>query len=218
MPPRAAFLTIGQTPRTDLVPELRSWLTRSIEIEERGALDGLTRAEIDALAPSPCAPRLVTRLADGSEAVLAANWVHERIQEMCDRAASDGFDITLLLCTGQFPHLAARGFLLDAQTIVDAGVQAIAAHASSIGVLVPHAEQMEGFHFHAPGKRLIRSHATPYAGSRWDAAATELAEADVIVMHCIGYTGAMRDDLARRTGKPVLLARRLVAAALDQLL
>lgn len=47
---RAAFVTIGQTPRIDLVPEMRTWIGNGMDIEEFGALDGLSRAEIASMA------------------------------------------------------------------------------------------------------------------------------------------------------------------------
>ncbi|WP_030105419.1 AroM family protein, partial [Actinoalloteichus caeruleus] len=48
--PRLGVVTIGQSPRVDLVPELLPRLGR-VEVVERGALDDLGRAEIAALAP-----------------------------------------------------------------------------------------------------------------------------------------------------------------------
>ena len=45
-----------------------------------------------------------------------------------------------------------------------------------------------------------------------------LSDCDLVVMHCMGYTEAQRATVARASGRPVLLARRLVAAALSQLL
>jgi len=37
-------------------------------------------------------------------------------------------------------------------------------------------------------------------------------------MHCMGYTEAQRGRVAAASGRPVLLARRLVASAVAQLL
>ena len=45
-----------------------------------------------------------------------------------------------------------------------------------------------------------------------------MSKTDLIVMHCMGYTEAMRRRVAAITGKPVLLARRVVADAVAQLL
>ena len=60
--------------------------------------------------------------------------------------------------------------------------------------------------------------ASPYRADDFARAAHELTDADLVVMHCMGYTEAMRRSVAAVTGRPVLLARRLVASAVSQLL
>jgi protein AroM len=95
----------------------------------------------------------------------------------------------------------------------------LCAGARRIGVLLPLAEQAQGFHLRpAVGQQLEFGHASPYEGSRFEAAARELSGADLVVMHCMGYTEAHRETVARVSGRPVLLARRLVATALANLL
>lgn len=54
-------VTIGQTPRTDVIPEL-SAILGDVTVREAGALDGLSRAEIAGLAPQRGDYVLVTRL------------------------------------------------------------------------------------------------------------------------------------------------------------
>ncbi len=63
---------------------------------------------------------------------------------------------------------------------------------------------------------MLASHASPYTPGRLSLAAGELADADLIVMHCMGYDEAMRATVAEISGRPVLLARRMVAAAVQQ--
>ncbi len=216
--PRAALVTIGQTPRIDLVPEMRTWMGDRIAVEEFGALDGLTCEEIAALAPGPHDHRLVTRLADGSEAVLGKSRVHERLQRVFDALAERDFFCTVLLCTGHFPPFDVRGLFLDAQSIVDHGVVAIAGHARTIGVMVPLREQIGEFHFRPRADQALSvADASPYTPGRLEQAARDLADTDLIVLHCMGYTEAMRRTVAAIAGRPVLLARRLVATAIGQL-
>jgi protein AroM len=216
--PRALFVTIGQTPRSDLVPELREWLGGRVDIEERGALDGLGVEAIAAMAPRAGDHRLVTRLAGGQEVVVRKDLVHTRLQRVFDAAAAEDFLCTVLLCTGHFPAFRIRGLFLEAQTIVDQSVAAIARNARSIGLMVPLKEQIEEFHFRPDvGQTLRASYASPYTPGRLAEASSELAETDLIVMHCIGYTEAMRQTVASVSKRPVLLARRLVAAAVAQL-
>ena len=59
-------ITVGQTPRTDLIPEIAPILGDSIEIIQMGGLDGLTKEEIQAMTPAPGDHVLVSRLKDGS--------------------------------------------------------------------------------------------------------------------------------------------------------
>ena len=40
----------------------------------------------------------------------------------------------------------------------------------------------------------------------------------MILMHCIGYTEAMRQEVTQASGRPVLLSRRIIAHAIDLLL
>jgi protein AroM len=216
--PRVLFITIGQTPRDDLVPEMRRWLGDAIEVDERGALDGLDRDAILAMAPGHRDPRLVTRLVDGSEVVIRKDLVHPRLQHVLDETAGSNVVCTVLLCTGHFPPFAVHGLFLEAQSIVDESVALIARHVRSIGLMVPLEAQMVEFHFRpGPDQTLKASYASPYAPSRLEQAARELSDTDLIVMHCMGYTEAMRNTVAAVSGRPVLLARRLVAATVAQL-
>jgi protein AroM len=213
------FLTIGQTPRTDLVPELVAYLPGEVTVRESGALDGLGAEEVAALAPVGDEPRLVTRLRDGRQAVVGKAWMDARLQEILDAAGPDAGTLTVLLCTGAFPHLRAPGLLVDAQHVVDHGVAALCAGMRRIGLLLPLAEQAADFHWEPAAHQEVRSaFASPYEGDRFPAAAAELAACDVIVMHCMGYTEAQRRRVADASGRPVLLARRLVASAVAQLL
>ena len=210
---RAAFITIGQSPRTDILNELQAWWPADFDlaVDEFGALDTLSREAIDALAPTGDEARLVSRLTDGTEVTMRATAIHERIQEIVERCDRTRYDFLVLLCTGAFDGLHSKHLLLKAQPIVDHSVAAFTGGSAQLGVLVPLAHQI-------PPTAAIASHASPYDGDRWADAARELSAADLIVMHCMGYSEIMRQKMAELTGTPVLLARRLLGAAVAQLL
>jgi len=219
MTPSFLFVTIGQTPRTDLVPEILRYLPQAVKVEELGVLDGLGPERIKELAPDPGESRLVTRLRDGTQVVVRKGWVERRLPELLDGIDPMGYTAVVLLCTGEFPGLQGPGLFLDAQHLVDHGMAGLCAGVRRIGVLLPLEEQAQGFHLSpAEGQRLEFSHASPYEGNRFEAAARELPDVDLVVMHCMGYTEAQRETVARVSGRPVLLARRLVATALANLL
>ena len=79
-------------------------------------------------------------------------------------------------------------------------------------------EQSQEFHYKPRADQELRfSAASPYEGDELAGAAQALSDCDVIVMHCMGYTEAQRAALSASTGKPVLLARRLVGAGIAQI-
>ena len=71
------LLTIGQSPRPDVVPEILGMLgnsTADIEAVEAGALDGLSREEVRAGAPRDREMPLVSRLRSGKKVVIGRAW------------------------------------------------------------------------------------------------------------------------------------------------
>lgn len=215
---RFAFVTIGQTPRDDLVPEMLPFLGKDVTVDQFGVLDGLSEEIIARAGPASGQHRLVTRLRDGSQVVLEKSWVQGRLQQILDGMEAPRYTAVLLLCTGRFPGLEAPGLFLDAQHLVDFGTAALCSGAQRVGVLLPLPEQIREFHLPSgPDRELVFSHASPYQGDRFREAARELAGADLIVMHCMGYTETQRQVVAEISGRPVLLARRLVATSLANL-
>ena len=215
---RAAFVTIGQAPRHDILSEMRPRIGDSVAIEEFGVLDELTPEQIGELEPGQDDERLVTRLRDESEVVVQKPAIEERLHALIERLDRESYDMLIVLCTGEFGNAASNTLVVSSQAVVDHGLAAVATGARTIGILVPLPAQIAHVQF-APGadQRVVASHADPYTGSRFELAAEELADADLIVMHCMGYTEAQRRAVARASGRPVLLARRMVADAVAQL-
>jgi len=207
---RAAFITIGQAPRPDIMDEMRPAWDDQLDIEEHGALDGLTPAEVEELSPAREETPLVSRLANGSEVILRDEAIHARIEALVARLDDVDLDFLVLLCTGRFDRLRSRHLVVKAQTVVDNGVDALRASTSRVGVLVPDEAQRDQ---HGG----LSSHASPYSADRFDEAARELAGADLIVLHCMGYTGEHKRRVAASSGKPVLLAREMVATTVSWL-
>ncbi|GAB3417165.1 AroM family protein [Flindersiella endophytica] len=215
---RLGVLTIGQSPRVDLTPELARWLP-PVELVERGALDELTRDEIAKLAPGDEVGHvLTTRLTDGSSVVLDHDLVVPRVQAAVDWLELAGVDATVVVCTGEFPPLRHDRPLLFAERLLVSGVTGLCDPGDVLGVVCPLPEQeaMSVAKWGSVAATTEVAAATPYDGVALDsvpAAAAELAErgARWIVLDCMGYTGAMRQAAQEAAGIPVLLARSVVA-------
>ncbi len=220
MSKRIAFVTIGQSPRSDVLPDIVAESRTRFVATERGVLDGMDDAAIAALAPQPGEAILASRLRDGRGVLLGKPAVEQRLRTLFAELDTQGFDLVVLLCTGVFGRFTLRTPFLEPQHVVDHFLQGLAYGAETLGVLLPEPGQAEAF-AGIPGVATIAAHASPYSADpapTLRAAGAALASADMIVMHCIGYTEAMRQEVLHAAGRPVLLSRRLVAHAIDLLL
>lgn len=220
---RVGTVTIGQAPRVDVTPDLMKILGPQVELVEAGALDGLGAEQIAAMAPRPSDYVLVTRLADGSSVQICERTVAPLVRQKIAAHFAAGIPAVLLLCTGEFPDFPTDGLLLRPQKILFNMVQAVVPAGAKLGVFMPSPDQLEQSSQRwsqvTPQNRSIS--ASPYVRPEETipAAAEEFARwgADVLVMDCMGYTLAMKEQVRRITGKPVILARSIAARALREL-
>ena len=221
--PVVGLITIGQSPRSDVVPDMAALIGPGVEIREAGALDGLGRAQIDALAPGPADEILVTRLADGSPVFVAKRHVAARVEAKIAELERGGATLTALLCTGAFGPLAAsRPLLLPQQVLL--GVLRGLRWPGRLGVVtpsVPHVPQTEA-RWQADGFDPVVVPLSPYEEddpAAFVRAADTLRTAGVglVVMDCIGFRRKTKSELQGLTGAPVLLASLLVARVIAEI-
>lgn len=216
---RIGFATIGQAPRVDAVPAIVAALGRPVQVVEAGALDGLSDAQIAALGPREGEYSFATRLADGRQTIVGKSAAEARLAEVLRRMDSQGLDLVVALCAGTRLPALENSLLIEPQRIVDGIAAALAASARRIGIVVPLVQQVASFHLEVEVEAEVRiAHASPYEGDRFAQAGRELVGCDVIVMHCMGYTPAMRAKVAAAARAPTLAAPQLVADVLRQML
>jgi protein AroM len=221
--PIIGMITIGQSPRVDVVPDMLEILGPDVDIRERGALDGLSREEIAALAPSPGDELLVTRLADGTSVFVAKRHMVDRVQARVSELESSGVGMSALLCTGTFPRFHARRPLVEPQEVL-LGLLRGLTWEGRLGILtpsVPHVPQTEA-RWRAAGFDPLVVPLSPYqeedpAALAAAGAALRGGKAGLVVMDCIGFRRKTRDVLQRDLGVPVLVANLLVARVLAEL-
>lgn len=222
-PMTAAFVTIGQTPRLDMVPEMRTEILAglpegALAIAEFGVLDGKQGAALDAFAARDGHPTFATRLKDGREMTVDVAAIEAELNRLLD--GLDGrFDLIVLLCTGTHVEPLQNSLVIEAQRVVDANFEALGASAQRLGVLLPLARQMAEFgQRHVFSRPVTLAAASPYAEGDFEAAAEALADCDLVVMHCMGFSAGMAARMRGRVRAPILVSRRVVAAAVRQLI
>ncbi|WMD21348.1 AroM family protein [Achromobacter seleniivolatilans] len=221
---RVAFFTIGESPRSDVVPEMARLLGPQVRIDEFGALDDLDAAALAAMAPRAGEYQFATRLRDGTQIQLDAAAAEARLAQVMSQADAAGYDMLVPLCTGT-AIAPMRTLVVEPQQVVDHLVAGLSQHCRKVGLVVPLAEQVDFFHMAVPlACQTQVVHASPYEADPEQAvrnfaqAGRDLASCDLIVMHCMGYAERMRQAVAQASGRPVLLSNRVVAQALAQLL
>ncbi|MGB9867575.1 MAG: AroM family protein [Bacillota bacterium] len=215
-------VTIGQSPRVDLIPEIRKILGEDVTIVEAGALDGMTLDEVRQIFPGPGDQVLVTRMADGTAVKIAEKHILERMQAQIDRLVEQGAEVVALVCTGKFPEFRCSRLLVKPQKVLYHSTAAVAS-GLRLGVLVPDQDQIAGAQerWRGAAQCVKAEAASPYGepGAVQEAASRLKAwGADIVVMDCIGYTLAMKESVKGVTGKPVILARSILARVLAELL
>lgn len=212
--PRIAIITIGQSPRPDLMPEMRSILG-DVACDEFGALDGLGRDEILRHAPSGEDFGLFAPLADGTHVIVQVRFASERAEALIAHVDGLGYDLIVLATTGLFTSYATHTPLIHGQRAVDAWIAALVVGDARIGVIFPLPRQGAVLAAFGYGTLLQSAHATVEGGhsARLADAAATVTGADLILMHSVGYTEAMARQVAETTGKLVVPARRIIAGA-----
>lgn len=197
-----------------MVPEMvDQW--PGVEVREAGALDDLSADELRALAPIPGDEVLTSRLRDGTSVVMSRELILDAVQRRIADLEDSGADAVLLACTGVFPEFTHRVPVLYAGDLIQHGVIALT-RGSSVGVLCPldgqRADSRSKFAATGP---VVTAVADPYrdGADAFVAAATSLKgdHAGVIVLDCMGYTVAQAALVRETSGRPVILARRIVA-------
>src|SRR5688572_9930138 len=107
------FMVLGQSTVDDIVPALARELPPGIQVLARGALDGLTQPEIDALAPvSDGEYLLVCKVEPGREAQVVFEKIFPKVQAAVDMLESEGADLIVVLCGANWRDLKSNKMLL----------------------------------------------------------------------------------------------------------
>lgn len=221
-----ATLTIGQTPRTDVVPAMRRALPDNLIIVEYGALDGLGKDEIARYCAREGEVGIVTRLRDDSSVLLSHELILPRMQELADRAVQEeNAEVIVILCGADWSQLVSERLIVNPGQLFPATVGALAM-GRKLGIIKPDAGQVERERerYAARGFDVAVTSASPYSGPDRLRLARDAAEylrsedCDLVWMTCVGMDEEMRRIVAEVAGVPVILAQSLLARIVGELL
>lgn len=214
--------TIGQAPRDDIAALFAQHAPVGTKVILRGALDGLSDAEVDALKPESGSDTLYTRLRGGRDVKISKKAVIARSPDVLARLRADGCDALVYACTGDFPPMPGDSGVLFPSRVL-AGLTGGLLPRGRLGLLIPLAEQAEKLSskWARPGIEVVAEALAPSAGAaEADAAARRLAarKPDLVAMDCMSYTPTTKEWVKPGLGVPTLLAVTATARVLREML
>ena len=209
-------VTIGQSPRTDIIPEIREALGSGVEIVERGALDGLSLNQVNNFYLGPPSPTLITRMRDGTEVKVAKKHIVGRLKKCILELEGKGVEITILLCTEDFAEIESRKMMLLRPDRVLQGMVKAISKQLKLGVIVPSLDQIQTTKkkWDGAGFSVVVEAISPYTGTKKKI--VEIAQkfrnlkVDLTILDCMGFNRMTKTVFRDVTKKPVLLPRTIV--------
>ncbi len=216
------IVTIGQAPRDDIAALFAEHAPAGTKVILRGCLDGMSDAEIEAIAPENGGDTLYTRLRGDRDVRISKKAVIARSPGMLARLRDDGADVIVYACTGDFPPMQGDQGVLFPSRVLN-GLSAALLPNGRLGILIPLAEQAEKLasKWARPGLEVVAEALAPSAdAAEADAAARRLAARapDLVAMDCMSYTPATKAWVTPALGVPTLLAITATGRVLREML
>ncbi|WP_221564541.1 AroM family protein [Alkalihalobacillus sp. TS-13] len=214
---KIGLITIGQSPRSDMTPEMAPLLGQATTLIEAGALDELSEAEIAKLAPGKDEVTYVSRLRNGTSAKLSKPKLLPYLQQKLTEVEAVASN-SIIVCTGSFPTLNHTKPLLFPDQILKHVVQSVIG-SGKLGLIVPLEEQKAQLVDKWGDIPLVVAAASPYEETDFEGPARELKEkgTTLFVLDCMGYTEAHKRTVKTATGIPTILSRSVVARIASEL-
>ncbi len=215
------MLTIGQSPRDDLIPALMDILGDDIKIVEAGALDDLTIDDINKIDLKPEDYILVSRMRSGKEIKITKKFVVPRMQKQLDKIEDQGVRLTVVMCTGKFPQFKSKGLVVTPSEILK-GIIDGSLKAGKLAVVYPTSEQ-EPYAERDFGRENIELYAdsvSPYEPEDVKGLLRRLKQEDpaLIFLNCFGFPISLKTKVIEATGKPVIHSSSVIARVLRELI
>ncbi len=217
---KIGMLTIGQTPRDDLIPGLLDILGPGYEIVEAGALDGHTVEDVRGIDLDPDHYILVTRMRDGTEVKITKKYVIPLMQGGLDRLEDQGVRLTVVMCTGKFPQFRSRGLVVTPSEVLK-GVISGSLKEGKLAVVYPTEEQIPYAErdFGGEGITVYADSVSPYEPDDVRGLIERLVreEPDLVFLNCFGFPYSIKRQVQEATGKPTIHSSALIARIIKEL-
>lgn len=221
------FAVLGQSTVDDIVPSLSKRLPSGIRVLARGALDDLTPAEIDELAPTSDSDYLlVCKVEPGREAQVVFDKMLPKIQRVVDSLASDGADLIVILCGANWSELKSDRIILNPGALLPQLVIALS-QGKKLGLVMPTILQVESTkqkYRRLGATNVVATYVTLYDDADPSEEIRNAADflvsegVDLVWMPCLGMDDNLRAEFQKQVSKPAVLAQSLLGKVITELI
>lgn len=223
---RIGMLTIGQSPREDIMCDLSKILSSDVEVVEAGALDDFKNKYeiIESLKPGPGEVVYISRLRDGSEVRISKEKLIPLINLKIKYLDSQKLDVITILCSGEFPEFEASIPIIYPEKILK-GVASSILYSGEVAVLIPSSEQVDYAYdkWSKYFRKLVIIPISPYSSNIDDFSiigeGIHRKGIKLVIMDCMGYSFAQKEAL--RTSAPlakIISTRGVVSRIISEIL
>lgn len=215
------FLTLGQSPRSDVIPTFLNLLHPNVIAREAGALDGLSEGQINALSPVSAGNGIETRLSKGRSVIVDKGHLLPlliqqavRLQEQCD--------YVVLLCSGEFPELRSACSSIIEPIILLRGIIYALAGRKTLGIIGPKSDlALAPSQWQPYVRNVVCTAASPYGKIDViaQAAISSVKQgAEIILLDDMGFTEEQRLVTQKSARIPVVCATTMTARVLAEVM
>ncbi|MCF8068989.1 MAG: AroM family protein [Desulfobacterales bacterium] len=220
---KIGIITIGQSPRVDVVNEMGQMIGGHIDIIERGALDGLSLEQAKAYAPEKEMMPLCTRMKDGTEVMVAKEKLIPGIQDAVDELNQKQVSAIMLLCVGDFPKFKSDCLIVEPKRVVVQSVAGLIDEHHHLGILLPVPEQEAWARktFGPITKNITITEASPYSNPeklKMAADTFKNAGCDLMVMFCMGFNKTLAKVFRDQMDIPVMVSSSMLARVMAEIM
>ena len=217
---KIGMLTIGQTPRNDLIPGLMDILGPGYEVVEAGALDDQSMDDVNGIDLNPDHYILVSRMRDGTEIKITKKYVIPKMQGQLDRLEDQGVRLTVVMCTGKFPQFRSRGLVVTPSEVLK-GVIEGSLKEGKLTVVYPTEEQIPYAEkdFGREGVEVYADAVSPYEDDDVKGLLDRLVkeDPDLVFLNCFGFPYSIKKQVQEATGKPTIHSSAVIARVIKEL-
>jgi protein AroM len=218
MRPKVGLITIGQSPRPDILDDIRVILGQGPEVIMVGALDSFSKEEVLSLISSSSPSKqgyFVTRLRDGTLVTVPKECIIERIGSALQKLENQDVRLAAILCMGDYPAYPYGGIFLKPSEIIMQLITSFQDNEKGV-IVIPLEEERqlanERWSLRNVGSRIM---VLPI-GSDWNAVHSLSEEIQAVMptfvlLECMGYDEHLKTHLKEKVNCPVILPKTLLA-------